>query len=469
MKTVIVVAMLVLQSISAFGQDNRRENWWEKMNGCRMYYLQFGENTFKKIEADLDNLYDKGYRIISFYCIHDGDRRAYAGLGPYDYYSAQRTAGSLADFESLSSAVHAKGMKMLTWMNLGYSNPEHSYWQKAERDKRDEIDSQQARSFIWSDTKMEPGDRLWGWGYSETAECWYKKSWGYPGFNWAEPAWQNEAKRILDFWMDRGIDGFVVDAAEFYEEYNGASKAILKQYIGDTVSGRNCIAVPEGSTPTPEWSSERNFSHSYDNDDDTASHDRTNMAWDAIDTHDPNVIENHLKESGDGARALGGGTFSYDPETRHRRDHAKRPLEVAIMTSVGVLYELWFSCQRGYGEYTDEIENVLRAVNSTPALELGGSRARLPNDQSTVYSIMKRSVDGTRCALCVFNLGESSVEVTVSLSGSGIRSGQYPKDLLTGENGIHISSEDYVLALPAFGFALYEVDIDAALTVDRQR
>lgn len=444
----IIVLVMVLCSMSTFAQDN----WWNKINGCRMYYLQIDPNTFADIEADLDNLYNKGYRIISFFCVYDGDPNAFCGLGPYDFYSVQSTAGTMQDFESLAAAAHAKGMRLMSWINLGYSNPDHPYWIKAQQDKRDGINSKEVNSFRWSTTKQESGD--FGWAYSSIAGYYYKKSWGYPAFNWASSDWQNEAQAILEFWHSKGIDGWVFDAAEFLEDENHATQRILKTYVGDVCTSANVIVIPEGSTSTPQWSQKRNFTHCYDNNGDTASHDWTNVAWDAIRVKNPNSIESHLISKTDVCRANGGGTFSYDPE---EGTDSRRPLEVAVMISVGILYEMWFSCRTGYGNYTDDMEDVLKAVNSTSALEPGGSRLELSNNQSSVYSITKTSMDGTQMALCVFNFASSSKTVTIDLAGS-ISIGQYPVDLITGLDGPKITSNSYTVTLPPYGFLLLGVE-----------
>ena len=61
------------------------------------------------------------------------------------------------------------------------------------------------------------------WRWSERAQKYFWVKWegekgGYhlPQFNFADPGWQNETRRIIDYWMRTGIDGMVIDAVNWY-------------------------------------------------------------------------------------------------------------------------------------------------------------------------------------------------------------------------------------------------------------
>jgi len=445
-------------------------DWWQKINGARMYYLQLGlGHTFS---ANLDNLYNKGYRIISFYAVYDGVENAYAGLGPVNFYNPEPDAGTMDEFESLVAAVDARGMKILSWINLAYSTEDHPYWIKAQEDVRVGIDSKEALSFRWSETDLGPASGesdpewvdLFGWGYSEIAGMYYKKSWGYAAFDWSSPEWQAEAQAILEFWHEKGIDGWVFDAAEFNEWENYATPEIMKTFVGDIATKDNVIIMAEGSPTDPAWAQARNYLFTYDNTDPeegSVSHDWENIATLAIEAKNPSGIEPHLTSQSDVAKVNGGGTFAYDPEQPHLED-TLRPLEVALMTSTGVLYELWFSRDwtgTDYGATTEHIEDVLKAVNSTAALEPGGTRMVLPVNHEAVYAFTKTSMDGTEKALCIFNFSPDPSTVAVNLSGAGIHTEEYPLNLVTGGTSFYISSNTYNTTLVGYGFLLLGVNL----------
>ena len=440
--------------------------WWHQINGARMFYLQLDlGHTFSDIEADLDNLYEKGYRIISFYCIYDGEEDAFAGLGPLDFYNPQSSAGSMTDFESLSIAAHQKGMRIMSWINLGYSTYQHSYWIKAQEDVRDGITSIEAASFMWSDTYpgMVDEDELWGWEYSDIAEKFYKKAWGYPGFDWSSEEWQMEASSILEFWHDKGIDGWILDAGEFLEYFNNATPEILRSYIGEVCSNDDVIVASEGSSTLPSWAEERNFLFSYDNTDPeegSVSHDWENVATLAIQANSAEDIEDHLKAQTDVLKTMGGGTFSYDPE-KGEMSESRRPLEIALMTSAGIIYEMYFSrdwdLPPHYGSYTEDMEAVFKAVNTTSALEPGGARTVLENDNLSVYSIVKTSMDRSEKALCVFNFSDTPLTTTVNLNGSGFSTKMKLVNLLNELEELPIDDSVLTIELEEYDFRLYSL------------
>ncbi len=492
----VTVMMFTAMPFSVIAKAAERDEtpWWHKLNGARMFFFNDPgmaaagvQNTFAEIEKQIPELYAKGYRIISLYGFYESDpgdysmspNNTYSGLAPIDYYAPESSAGTMEEFESMVAKAHEYGMKVMAWINLGYSYEKHDYWIKAQEDKRDGIDSPEARSFFWSDTDLG-GDSGWDWEESKIAPGWYyKKVWHHPAYNWASPDWQNEVKKILKFWHDKGIDGWILDNGSGLEQNNNATAEIIKECIGDVCAEAGVLVISEGDHTDPAQALERNFSGVYDNIGNSSTHDSFNIATQCINRGRTDqiignkgstymTIEEHLAQKGDIMRANGGITFSYDPESGI--DDSLRPLEIALATSLGVIYEMYFSRDwdvegemggppRDYAN-TAEMENVLRAVNSTPALEPGGSRMNLPNDKApTVYSFVKTSMDGKKKALCIFNFANENSTVTIDLTGSGISTNQTPINLITNEDyETPITSNNYTVTLSPRSFLLLSVE-----------
>ena len=73
---------------------------------------------------------------------------------------------------------------------------------------------------------------------------------------------------------------------------------------------------------------------------------------------------------------------------------------------------------------------------------------------------MKRtSLDGSKTALLIYNFSNETKNVTVNLSGSGINTNQTPVDLYNGGNGPAITSSNYTVSLPAYGFKMLGVSM----------
>ncbi len=434
------------------------EKWWNQMNGIRMNYLQGTNRTFARIESNLDEWYDDGYRMISFYCVYDGDVESFFGLGPKSFYRVESSAGMMEDFESLVAAADAKGMKILSWINLGYSIDSNEDWIKAQEDKRDGIDSKESRWFRWAETDPTPdencdGDECFDWAYSEIAESWYKLSWGRPAFDWASEDWQQEVKNILEFWHDKGIDGWVFDAAEYLIDHNYATTSIFKTYVGDVCTAADVIIIPEASNTSLGWTESCNFLSVYDNKAGSWLHDDYNVATRAIDAEDASIIETRLAAHTDVFKNAGKITFSYDPEGYTPK---KRPLEIALMTSLGILYETHFGLWN-YGSWQNNVNEVFKTINSTSALAPGAARTWLSNDNEAVYSMVKTSMDGLEKVLCVFNLSEDSVSVGLNLEGSGFSTKQVMRDLVNPDQELLINQSPLTVDLAGLSYKFYQL------------
>jgi hypothetical protein len=130
-------------------------------------------------------------------------------------------------------------MAAIIFINLGYGHEQFPAFLRACDDVRAGVDSPVRRMFVWSDTGADTMDRSLAphfmndihgnWRWSERAQKFFWVKWegergGYhlPQFNFGDPGWQAETRRILDFWLRTGIDGVVIDAVNWSR---GSSRA----------------------------------------------------------------------------------------------------------------------------------------------------------------------------------------------------------------------------------------------------
>jgi hypothetical protein len=101
---------------------------------------------------------------------------------------------------------------------------------------------------------------------------------------------------------------------------------------------------------------------------------------------------------------------------------------------------------------------VLQTVNNNEALLPSASRTRVPaGSDPKVYAMRRTSQDGTKTALLIYNFNNTTANVTVDLTGTGIRTSQTPKDLYNGGKGPAIKGTSYTVSLPAYGFKMLQV------------
>jgi hypothetical protein len=102
---------------------------------------------------------------------------------------------------------------------------------------------------------------------------------------------------------------------------------------------------------------------------------------------------------------------------------------------------------------------VLATVNAHPALAPTASIERIPTgaDPKT-YAMLRTAEDGSQTALLVYNLQDEPAAVPVDLSGTGVAPGRTPVDLYRAAPAAPVTDTTYTLELPAYGFAMLEVD-----------
>jgi alpha-glucosidase len=135
--------------------------------------------------------------------------------------------GTLDDFDKLVEKANSLGLKVLLDFVPNHSSDEHEWFKKSiKREKPyDEY-------YIWRDAIMENGDRKppnnWlsvfgnsSWEWNDEREQYYFHQFvaGQPDLNYRNAELREEMKNVLTFWMDRGVEGFRIDAINhMYED-----------------------------------------------------------------------------------------------------------------------------------------------------------------------------------------------------------------------------------------------------------
>lgn len=187
------------------------------------------------------------------------------------------------------------------------------------------------------------------WQYSARAGKYYWTKWGgvdkagkrtrLSQYNWGSREFQEEAEKIVRFWMDTGIDGMIIDAVNWYVDYTWE---LGRRRITDVIASYgNVYSQPEDAggfheDPVPwitegGWNSVQNYALNI------WWEKGSNVIQNAIETGDPRPIERALRDFRDRV-VEAGGTLYFAPEARGRIDDAsKRRLAAAVVITTGHL------------------------------------------------------------------------------------------------------------------------------------
>ena len=146
---------------------------------------------------------------------------SYHGYDTTDYGRINPDYGTNADFLRLLDEAHRRGIRVIVDFVVNHSGSGHPWFVSAASSP----ESPTRDFYVWSPT--DPGwKQPWGgntgtWHRSGDA-YYYGVFWGgMPDLNWRSPALREEVKKLASLWLERGVDGFRLDATRYLVETGG--------------------------------------------------------------------------------------------------------------------------------------------------------------------------------------------------------------------------------------------------------
>lgn len=195
--------------------------WWRQAVGYQIYPQSFfdsnqdGIGDLPGIQAKVAYLQSLGVDFVwisSFYASGHVD----SGYDVTNYRDVDPQFGTLADFDALIQALHAAGLKVVLDLALNHTSDQHPWFQAARRAK----DDPHHDYYIWqpSDGQTPPnnwesvfGDSAWTANPATGEAYLHSFAVAQPDLNWENPAVQQEMQAIIQWWANRGVDGFRLD------------------------------------------------------------------------------------------------------------------------------------------------------------------------------------------------------------------------------------------------------------------
>jgi len=188
-----------------------------------------GTGDFRGLTSKLDYLRDLGVTalwLLPFYPSPLKDD----GYDIADYFGVHPKYGTLADFRAFLREAHQRGLRVITELVLNHTSDQHPWFQQSRRARRG---SRRRDYYVWSDTAEKyKGTRIifkdsepsnWTWDPVANAYYWHRFYFHQPDLNFDHPPVHEEMFRVLDFWMDLGVDGVRLDAVPYLYEREGTS------------------------------------------------------------------------------------------------------------------------------------------------------------------------------------------------------------------------------------------------------
>lgn len=207
------------------------KKWWKESVAYQIYPRSFmdsngdGIGDIKGIISKLDYLKELGIDVI-WVCPMYKSPNDDNGYDISDYQDIMDEFGTMDDFDHLLEEVHQRGMKLIMDLVINHTSDEHPWFIESKSSK----DSPKRDWYIWRDGKNGKEPNNWesifsgsAWKYDEETKQYFMHIFSerQPDLNWENPDVRNALYDMVNWWLEKGIDGFRVDAISHIKKEPG--------------------------------------------------------------------------------------------------------------------------------------------------------------------------------------------------------------------------------------------------------
>ena len=196
--------------------------WWQSGVVYQIYPRSFqdsdgdGIGDLRGIASRLDHLASLGIDALWISPIYPSPMADF-GYDVANYCDVDPRFGTLADFDGLLAAAHARGIKVILDFVPNHSSSQHPWFLESKRART----SPKRDWYVWRDAAPGGGPpNNWisdfggsAWEWDESTSQYYLHTFlkEQPDLNWRNLAVQQAMYDVLRFWFARGVDGFRID------------------------------------------------------------------------------------------------------------------------------------------------------------------------------------------------------------------------------------------------------------------
>jgi maltose alpha-D-glucosyltransferase/alpha-amylase len=188
-----------------------------------------GIGDFEGLTERLDYLAELGITAVWLLPFYPSPLRD-DGYDIADYLAVHPDYGTLADVRRFIREAHRRDLRVITELVFNHTSDQHPWFQRARRAPPGSVDRDW---YVWSDTPeryqdariifkdFEPSN--WSWDPVAGAYFWHRFYSHQPDLNFDQPRVAAALLRIVDFWLEAGVDGLRLDAIPYLYERDGTN------------------------------------------------------------------------------------------------------------------------------------------------------------------------------------------------------------------------------------------------------
>src|SRR5471030_802329 len=194
-----------------------------------------GIGDFPGLIAKLDYIADLCVNTIWLLPFYPSPRRD-DGYDIAEYRGVHSDYGTMADAKRFIAEAHRRGLRVITELVINHTSDQHPWFQRAREAKPG---SNHRDFYVWSDTDQRyDGTRVifcdtetsnWTWDPVAKAYFWHRFYSHQPDLNFDNEAVMDAVLQVMRFWLDKGVDGFRLDAIPYLVEREGTNNENLRE------------------------------------------------------------------------------------------------------------------------------------------------------------------------------------------------------------------------------------------------
>ncbi len=227
------------------GKAPLHAKWWKEAVFYQIYPRTFmdsdhdGVGDIRGITSKLDYLKELGINAVWLSPIYDSPMDD-NGYDIRDYRKINAEFGTMEDFDEMLKGIHERGMHLIMDLVVNHTSDEHAWFQQAISSK----DNAYRDYYFLRNQKEVPNNWTSFFAGSAWDQYGENQDWALHLFakkqidlNWDNPAVRKGVQSMVNWWLDKGVDGFRLDVINYISKDEGlpqgdASVGALMGYTG---------------------------------------------------------------------------------------------------------------------------------------------------------------------------------------------------------------------------------------------
>ncbi len=216
-----------------------KKAWWKESVVYQIYPRSFcdsngdGIGDLRGIIQKLDYLQQLGINAVWLSPVYKTPNDD-GGYDISDYQDIQDEFGTLADWEEMIGGMHKRGIRLLMDLVVNHTSDEHPWFRESRKSK----DNPYRDFYIWRPAKIGSAGRTepnnWvsffggsAWQVDEESGEYYLHLFSrkQPDLNWENPQVRAEVYKMMEWWLQKGVDGFRMDVINLISKVPGLPDA----------------------------------------------------------------------------------------------------------------------------------------------------------------------------------------------------------------------------------------------------